>query len=421
MRRRLLGSLLLLGWLVALVPGAERPANFGPTDWPWWRGPERNGVAAPNQKPPLKWSETENVLWQTAIPGRGHGAAIVVGDQVFLATADEKAHTQSVLCLDRRTGKQLWMTEVHRGNFEKGNAKATQASSTVACDGERVFVNFLHDRAIHTTALDRQGKQLWQTKVTNYKLHQGFGSSPAVYGPLVLVSADNKGGSGCIAGLDRATGKVVWKYARPAKPNYASPIILKVAGREQLFLTGCDQVTSLDPRSGKKLWEIDGATTETVTSTPTDGQHIFTSGGYPRSHVAAIRADGSGKIVWDKAVRVYVPSMLVKDGYLYGVQDSGTAFCWKADTGKEVWSGRLDGTFSASPVLVGERIFATSESGRTYVFGTSPEKFALLGENHLGSEVLATPTYCGDRIYFRVARTTSTGRQEVVYCIGAKE
>jgi outer membrane protein assembly factor BamB len=404
---------------VAITSEAE-PIVFAATDWPWWRGPQRNGVAAADQNPPLKWSETENVLWKTPVPGRGHGSPTVMGEQVFLAAAEPDREVQSVLCYDRNSGKQLWQTEIHQGGFEKkGNNKSSLASSSVACDGTRLFINFLHDGAIYTTALDRSGKKLWQTKITDYVLHQGFGSSPAVYGPLVIVSADNKG-TGAIAGLERATGKIIWKQERPKTPNYTSPIILNVAGREQLLFTGCDLVTSFEPLTGKKLWEIPGSTTECVTSTVTDGQRIFTSGGYPKNHLAAVAADGSGKVVWQNNTRVYVPSMLVRDGYLYSVLDAGVAICWKADTGEEVWKNRIAGTFSASPILVGDRIFVTNEAGQTYIFKASPEGFELLGENQLGDEAFATPTICGSRIYTRIAKVTDGKRQEYLYCLGAK-
>jgi outer membrane protein assembly factor BamB len=397
------------------------PVDVAATDWPWWRGPTRDGVAEAKQKPPLKWGEKENVLWKTPVHGRGHGSPTVVGDQVFLATADHEKETQSVLCFDRKTGKPLWQTEVHRGGFEtKGNAKSSLASSTVACDGRRVFVNFLHAGAIHTTALSRDGEQLWQTKVADYVLHQGYGSSPAVYESLVLVSADNKGG-GVIAGLDRASGKVVWKQERPRLPNYASPIILRADGRDQLVMTGCDLVAAFAPLTGKKLWETKGSTTECVTSAVTDGQLVFTSGGYPKNHVSAVRADGSGKVAWENATRVYVPSMLVRDSYLYAVLDAGSAVCWKCDTGKEIWKGRLGGTFSASPVLVGEHIFATNEAGKTYIFKASPEGFEIVAENQLGEEVYATPAACGDRIYMRVATHDKDRRQEMLYCVGKSD
>ena len=405
--------------LFATAAEAPDPISFAPTDWPWWRGPQRNGVADANQQPPLKWSATENILWQAPVPGRGHGSPIVVGDQVFLAAAEAPEGIQSVLCFDRATGKQLWQQEVHRGAFPKGNDKSSFASGTPACDGQRVFISFLHNGAVHATALSREGKQLWQTKVTDYILHQGFPTSPAVYQSLVIVSADNKG-TGKIAGLDRATGQLIWQHERPKLPNYASPIILKVNGRDQLLLTGCDLVTSLDPLTGKLLWETKGSTTECVTSPVTDGQTFIVSGGYPKNHVAAIRGDGSGSVVWENSSRVYVPSMQFHQGHLYAVQDAGVAACWNFATGAEVWKGRLGGGFSASPVLVGERLYAVNEAGRTFIFKATPAAFELLGENQLGDEAMATPTICGSRIYMRVAARTDGLRQEVLYCIGQR-
>src|SRR5262249_21132207 len=141
------------------------------------------------------------------------------------------------------------------------------------------------------------------------------------------------------------SGKVVWKHARPKTPNYASPIILNAAGRDQLVFTGCDLVASYEPLTGKLLWQVKGSTTECVTSTVTDGRHVFTSGGYPKNHVSAVLADGSGKVVWENGTRVYVPSMLVREGHLYAVLDAGVAVCWECGTGKEVWRHRLGGTF----------------------------------------------------------------------------
>ena len=391
-------------------------------DWPWWRGPQRNGVASPDQSPPTKWSATENTLWKAKVPGRGHGSVTVVGDQVFLATADEQADKQFVLCFDRETGKQLWQTLVHDGGLaKKSNKKASQASSTIACDGDRLFINFLNKGAVFTTALDRNGKQLWQTKITDYVIHQGYGSSPAIFQSLVIVSADTKReGGGAIAALDRESGKIVWRNARPATPNYPSPIILNAAGRDQVFLTGCDVVSSFDPLTGKKLWEIEGATTECVTSTVTDGNIIMTSGGYPRNHMSAVRADGSGEIVWENNVRVYVPSLLLHEGTLYGVADAGVAMCWEAATGQELWKGRLGGTFSASPVMVGEHIYVTNESGETFIYKASPENFELVAKNQLGNEVFATPTICNSHIFMRVAEHQGDNRQEMLYCIGEK-
>lgn len=421
-----LASLCLLPAIGACSePRSEAPAiQLQPTDWAWWRGPARNGHADSNQQPPLTWSESENVLWRTAIPGRGHGSPTVVGDRLYVATAVSETQQQLVICLDRNTGQQLWSTAVHEKGFPdpsvpkaSGNAKASLASATIACDGTSLFINFLNAGAVYTTALTLDGKQVWQTKITDYVVHQGYGSSPAIYEHLVIVSADNKGG-GAVAGLHRATGKIEWKRERPALPNYASPIILNIVGKDQCVLTGCDLVTSLNPLTGETLWETEGATTECVTSTVTDGLHVYTSGGYPKNHISAVAADGSKKLAWENSVRAYVPSLLEKDGYLYAALDVGVATCWNAATGEEVWKGRLAGTFSSSPVLVGNRIYATNEEGTTFVFMATPDGFQKLATNQLGESVFATPTFCHSKVFARVAHQTDGQRQEFVYCLG---
>jgi outer membrane protein assembly factor BamB len=394
------------------------------TDWPWWRGPSRSGIAPGNQQPPRKWSEQQNVRWRVALAGRGHGSPTVVGDRVYITTADLQRDVQSVLCLDRDTGNRVWEAVVHEGGLKtngnkKQNKKASLASTTVACDGERLFVNFLNQEAVWTTALSRQGELMWQRKISPYVVHQGYGSSPALYENLVIVSADNKGG-GMIMALDRKTGQVVWQRPRPEKPNYPSPVILNVAGRDQLVLTGCDLATGLDPLTGEELWEIEGATTECVSSTVTDGKHIFTSGGYPKNHISAVAADGSGKVVWENGARNYVPSMLCHNGYLFATLDAGVATCFRCEDGNEQWKARLGGTFTSSPVLVGDLIYATNEEGETFIFSANPTEFQQVAKNKLGTSVFATPVIVGGRIYTRVAQMEDGNRQEYLYCIGEK-
>ena len=396
------------------------PSLLFSSDWPWWRGPGRDGVAAADATPPTEFGLEKNVRWSVPIPGRGHGSASVVGDRVYLATADEEKQIQAMHGFDRTTGKLLWTTVIHeKGLTQKINKKATWASCTPACDGERVYINFLSGDAVSTTALDLDGKKLWQTQITPYLEHQGYGSSPAIHGDLVIVSADNKGPTGgAVCGLDRKTGAVKWRHSRTALPNYPSPVILEVAGKTQLFLSGIDKVTSLDPVTGAVNWEIAGATTECVTSTPTDGQHIYSSGGYPKNHVAAIAADGSGKVVWETNDRVYVPSMLVKDSHLYATMDAGIGLCLNAATGKELWKGRLGGNFSASPVLVGDQIHAVNESGDYFIFKAVPTGLEIIAQNKVGDEVYATPSIAGTGIILRIADYEGEKRGERLVCFG---
>lgn len=386
-------------------------------DWPAWRGPAGDGHAAAGQKLPVKWSESENLVWKAAVRGRGHGSPIVVGDQVLLATADMETEEQLVLSFDRATGKSRWETVVHRENLNtKGHKISSQASSDVVSDGERLFVNFLNNGAIFTTALDLNGKQLWQRRVCDFQVHQGFGSSPVIYQNIVLVSADHRGG-GKMTGLNKLTGEIVWQQDRPPVANYASPGIVNAAGLVQAVLAGCNKVESFDPLTGKKLWSIDGSTEETVVTAVTDGSRVFLGGGYPKNHTMALEADGSGKIAWENVTKTYVPSMIVKNGHVFAVGDAGRAVCWHSATGEERWNEKVDREFYGSPVMADTRIYVTSKGGVTSVFEATPEKFTLLGQNSLGDECFSTPAICDDRIYLRSAKTSPI-RQEFLWCVG---
>ena len=415
------------GLLAPSVGSAQEPIKqslVGEADWPWWRGPNRNGIANSNQTPPTQWGEEQNILWKSPVPGKGHGSPIVLGNQVFITAADLNRDVQSVFSLDRETGKRVWEAIVHRGGLktqgnQKQNKKASLASTTVATDGRRLYVNFLNQEAVWTSALTLEGKIDWQTKISDYVVHQGYGSSPTLYKNLVIVSADNKGG-GMIMALDKQDGKPVWKRSRPAKPNYPSPAIVEAAGKTQLIFTGCDLVTSLDPETGKVLWETSGATTECVSTTVTDGVHIYTSGGYPKNHISCVKADGSGEVVWENNSRVYVPSMLCRDGHLFAVLDAGIAVCYDSATGKEKWKARLGGNFTSSPIMLGDLIYATSEKGKTTIFKADPNRYEKVSDSQLGDHVLSTPAICGSRVYLRVAKFEDNNRQEYLYCIGKR-
>jgi outer membrane protein assembly factor BamB len=193
--------------------------------------------------------------------------------------------------------------------------------------------------------------------------------------------------------------------------------VLQIAGKTQAILAGCNLIASYDPLSGSKLWELEGSTEETVVTAVTDGARVFIGGGYPKNHTMAVEADGSGKIAWQNATRAYVPSMLVKNGHLYAVLDSGQAVCWKSDTGEELWREKVDRDFYGSPVMLGTRIYSTNQHGITSVFEATPKQFKLLAQNLLGDECFSSPSICGNRIYLRSAKKGDR-RQEYLWCIG---
>lgn len=392
------------------------PVQPAADDWPWWRGPNRNAVAAPNQEPPVRWSKTENVVWKAEVPGRGHGSPTIWGQRIFLPAADYKAQTQYLLCYDRATGSKRWQTEIHKDGFVPQHSKNSHASSTPACDGQYVFITFAIQKALWLTALDLDGKIVWQKRLGDFQSMHGYGASPNVYKSLVIVTADNLKKSFLVA-VHRRTGEIAWRTERPdyRLGNYASAVVGRVAGRDQLLIPGPYKTFSYDPADGKLLWTCDGpCESATSTITPAD-TCIYACGGFPKKSLLAIRADGSGDvtpthILWSKKGQTaYVPSLLLADGLLYMVDDGGKTTCFEADSGKEVWKTELDGNFSSSPMLAGGHIYVANEAGMMFVFKPG-RKFELVAKNDLGDGGFATPTVCAGRIYLRTLHG--------LYCLG---
>ena len=385
-----------------------------PDDWPMWRGPNADGIAS-GSPVPAQWTDTENVTWKAKVPGRGHSSPIIVGDRIYLETADEQQQVQSVVCLDRTDGRQIWQTELHRGQFETAmHRENTQASSTLACDGERVIALFLNDRKIWATALDLEGKQIWQTEVGTFAAKFGYSASPTLYKSLVLLAADHQQG-GFLAALNRKNGEIAWRKARPEKASYASPRVVSLAGTDQLVICGCNLVASYDPMTGNSLWSTSGTAEAGVGLPVTTSGLIFASGGYPEQETIGLKPDGTA--AWRINVKSYVPSLLAHDGHLYIISD-GIARCHDALTGAEKWKQRLGGDFRVSPVLSGEHIITTDMSGKTTVFKANPAKFERVSENHLGTEGFASPGISRGQLFLRVADSSNGPRQEWLYCIG---
>jgi outer membrane protein assembly factor BamB len=288
------------------------------------------------------------------------------------------------------------------------HGKNSHASATLAWDGTRLLAVFINSNALWLTAVSIEGQILWQQEAGPFRSEHGYGSSPALFQSLVIVSGDNAGSS-FLAALDRETRKVVWRTSRErpgGHGNYSTPVVLEVAGKPQLLLHGHGKLTSYDPSTGELIWSCAGPSEVAACTVACSDDVVFASGGYPEKEILAVQADGRGDVseshvIWRAAKGVtYVPSPIYHDGHLFLVNDQGIASCFAADTGKLVWQQRLKGDFSSSPVLADGKMFASNESGTTFVFDASPE-FNLVAENRLGEGYFATPAFSGGQIFLR--------------------
>lgn len=379
-------------------------------DWPWWRGPKLNNHAPAG----LKFPEltAANIRFQVDIPGKGHASPLLVGERVVLATANEANHIQSLLARNRATGEPLWQTELHRGEFQKDSHRNnSHASATPAFDGERYFTVFINAGGLWVSAVDTQGEIVWQTRAGEFDSIYGFGMSPCLWGPLVFVCGDNDRPGAFLAALHRQTGAIVWRVRRPYIDTYGTPIVAHVAGRDQLLLGGGGYMMSYDPATGKALWKCKGPTEETTSNTVAFFKDtVYVTGGYPKPYIAmGIRADGSGDVddthvLWtNKRAMSYVPSPLYHDGLLYVLNDDGIITCLDAADGEPIWSQRLGGDYSASPLLLGDRIVLCSEQGLILTIAAG-RQYQKLGELELADGMWATPSVGPDGIYVRTLK-----------------
>ena len=395
-----------------------------PNEWPWWRGPGRDGKStASSEAIPDTFSETENVIWKTTVPGRGHGSPIVIGNLVCLPTADESKQVHSVLAYDRKTGKQLWKTDLSKGGFPARNhPKNTEASSTLASDGTSIFATFFHHKTVELYALSFDGKVVWKKVAGEFdpKMYEyGYAPSPVLYQDMVIVTAEYDGDS-FITAFKRSDGSKVWSIERPKSISFSTPMIAPFADKTQLLISGQQFVSSYDPTNGQPLWSVVGTTFATCGTMVWDGNNVYASGGFPKAETLGIAGDGSKKVLWRNNKKCYEQSMLADDGFIYALTDNGIAYCWEGISGEQKWEKRLQGPVSASPVLIGNKILWANEGGTFYVWRASPEKFELLAENQVGDESFASPAVAGDQLFLRVAKQVDGTRQEFLFCIGKK-
>jgi outer membrane protein assembly factor BamB len=384
-------------------------------DWPCWRGPAGDNHSS-SLHPPVEWNESKNVLWKAAIPGLGHASPCIVGDRIFLASADEPTETQFLICLDRQSGQQLWRVDLHQGKLPPKHEKNSHASATPACDGRFVYLLLANADQLWASAVSMDGKLAWQKSIGGYRHANGYGSSPALFGQLLIAANDNEIDPSLTA-LDRSDGHVVWQLKRPTSDNSATPIVATVAGRPQLLLNGANAVVSFDPATGDEIWRVIHGTEVAACTVAFDDLCVYASGNVPDKFMLGIRADGRGdvtntNVLWSThEANTYVPSPLVCGNLLFVVLDSGMAYCRDARSGEVLWKHRLGGNFFASPVAAGGYVYAVNDIGVTFIFRPS-NAFELVAQNEIGESCVATPVFSGDRLYLRTV--------SALYCIGSE-
>src|SRR5262244_3094961 len=376
---------------------------FVSQDWPEFRGPTGQGHSD-ERGLPLTWSETKNVRWKTAIPGRGWSSPSIQGDRIWLTTATEEGKSLRAVSVDRNTGAILQNIEVFRLKSPgQINSKNSYASPTPILEGDRVYVHF---GAYGTACLNQSGEIVWKTRVEYDNGQHGSGGSPVIYDDLLIVSCDGQESQFVVA-LDKTTGKVRWKKFREGYQAYTTPLVVRLPAGDQVISPGAYRAIAYEPRTGKEIWQVRYGDGFSNVPRPVYGAGlVFICTGFQQPSLLAVRLDGRGdvskkQIVWTlKRGAPLTPSPLLVGDELYVITDNGIATCMDASTGKEHWKSRVGGNHSASPIFADGRIYFLSEEGESVVIAPGKE-FKVLAKNELDGETLASMAVSGGSIFIR--------------------
>lgn len=434
-------AIVLVAGLLALVfINAASAAN-----WPQWRGPDGLGIST-EKNLPTEWSINKNIKWKTPIVGRGHSSPIVWGNRVFLTTAVEgdvvpgakavthsidgkefrhpdsvgadRKHLFKVIALDRTTGKIVWEQTAFEGTpYDDRHRKSSYAASTPLTDGKHVYA-FFGTEGLY--AYDMKGKLAWKADLGKLgTVGMGAGTSPILYENLVIMQCDEENGQASfIVGLDKKTGKQVWKTPRKVQVSWSTPLLVRTSKRAELITVGTESIISYDPATGKELWTHKGVESNAIPSPVANSENVFIVAGFPKKIAMAIPLGGSGdlgdQVTWKyEKGTAYVPSPILYGDHLYLTTDRGILTCLDAKSGAVKYEGGrvpIPATFTASPVAFGGNILLTSEDGDTFMVKAGA-KHEILGSNSVGEPVYASPAIADGLIFIRGEKN--------LYCIGA--
>ena len=369
-------------------------------DQPTW--PAFLGAGASEIDPatiPLKWSPTENVVWDASLPGHGQSSPVIWGEKVFVTTVEgDNKETCHTLCLSLKDGAILWDHQHASTVPDPNSVYISRAAPTPVVDKDHVFVFFECGDLI---ALTHDGKEVW-TKSLSKEYSRfinkfGLSSSPVQTESSVIVLIDDEGPSYLVA-FNKTDGRILWKTDRTSRTSWSSPAILPINGQPQVIVSSAGSVDGYDPSNGKQLWTFSAVGGNTATTPLPVGKDQFLIAASPgRSGENAEGAKKSNALLkvtpegdsW-KVEKIWTAaeatpswaSPLVHQGFAYWVNRVGVVYCIDAATGEQKYAQRTKQSCWATPLPLGDRIYFFGKDGVTTVLAAGPE-FKELAANEL--------------------------------------
>jgi hypothetical protein len=412
-------------------------AGLQAEDWSRFRGPQGQGLA-PNVDIPAQWGLEKNLRWKIRLPGAGVSSPAVREGRIYLTCysgydrwekgTDFGRFGLSAVCLGA-SGNVVWQKEIpHDEQQLRGGHGGTRwhgyATGTPLVDELGVYLNYGPNGFY---ALDHDGKQRWKVDLGSQRVGWGHGTSPIAYKDWIIVNASLEASK--LRAYDRTDGEIVWETDIDSR-SWSSPVLARVGSQEQLILLVRNGLAGFDPKTGRRLWYIEGARDYATTSPVVEGDVVYyslrnTHGGL-KTMALRLKEAGGPELLWanDKLGAV-CGTPLVWQGKLYWSMVDGRTprrqrgfYCADAATGKVLYHARPDPmpeVIYASPILAGDKILFQSLQKGMYVLAPGKE-YKLLAHNAWDQgprRATSTPVPLGDdAVLIRI--------DQMLYCVSEK-
>jgi outer membrane protein assembly factor BamB len=375
-------------------------------DWPQWRGPNRDGIAAGFTEPKT-WPEKLTLKWKVDV-GEGHSSPVAAEGRIYVHT--RQGDREVVTCLRPDDGRVIW---------QEGYDEPYTMNPAAESHGKGVkSTPVVHDGRIYTFGINgtfscldaRTGKLQWRKEFGTPDF--GVAMSPVVDRGLVIVHAGTNR-RGALTALDAAAGTEKWSWKGDG-PAYASPIVVALAGTRQVVTQSQHSIVGVSAESGDLLWRIPFTTPyeqNIVTPVLYRDILIFSGLGNPTVGVRVLKrgAAWTTETVWqNKEVSMYMNSPVVSGDLLFGLSPRGKGqfFCLDPGTGAKLWSSEGRQADNAAIVAAGPLLFLLTNNAELLVARQSAKAFELQRRYTVAdSPTWAHPVILRDAILIKDATT----------------
>jgi outer membrane protein assembly factor BamB len=396
---------------VIFIPAfAPWRANAKSTDWPQWRGPNRDAISTETGLAPSWPSGGPKSAWSVTGLGSGYGTVAITEDRIYVQGSRDR---QSVVwCLNRADGKTIWNASL--GQFlDQDRGPGPRGTPTV--DGDRVYA--LSEDGDLACLRAKDGSGIWHKNIlrdfNGHNPHWLLSESPLVDGDK-LVFTPGGPGAGMVA-VDKMTGRDVWLAKELNDPaGYSSAIVADVEGVRTLMNLTARSAVGVRASDGKLMWRYErvaNGTANIATPVYSDNKVFYTSNYGTGCVLLDLKSqDGMVKAqesYFSREMMNHHGGVVLVNGHVYGFSNA-ILTCMEFGTGKVMWKHRSVG--KGSLTYADGKLFLFGENNVVGLAKASPESYQESGRFDVADQGLpswAHPVVCGGRLYIRNQTTLS--------------